>query len=81
MQDNQLTWKYRFARMKRHYGFSYEKMANLIGVKADSIRAFASLSDERFPNAWKMSVVIFEIEQGILNVDEALLPMNENPYL
>jgi len=34
-----MTWKYRFSRMKKHYAFSYEKLAEMLGVKADSIRA------------------------------------------
>jgi hypothetical protein len=81
MQDNQkLTWKYRFARMKKHYGFSYEQMAYLLGVKADSIGSSVTQKDEKFPNAWKWGVIVFEIENKLMNLDEVALPMNENPY-
>jgi ribosome-binding protein aMBF1 (putative translation factor) len=72
-----MTWKERFARMKRNYDWSYEQMAEMLGVKADSIRAIATKPDESFPNAWKLSVIVFEKEKGIYGIME--LPM-DNPY-
>lgn len=72
-----MIWKERFARMKRNYDWSYEQMAEMLGVKTDSIRAIATLTDEKFPNAWKLAVIVFEKEKGILVNTE--LPMN-NPY-
>lgn len=60
-----MTWKERFSRMKRNYGWSYEQMAEMLGVKADSIRAIATKSDDNFPNSWKLSVIIFEKEKRI----------------
>lgn len=72
-----MTWKERFARMKRQYDWSYEQMAEMLGVKADSIRAIATLPDEKFPNAWKLSVIVFEIEKRILNIE----PLTEYPYI
>lgn len=81
MQDNQkLTWKYRFGRMKKHYGFSYQKIADMLGVKADSVGSSTTQKDEKFPNAWKLAVIVFEIENKLMNLDEVALPMNENPY-
>lgn len=72
-----MTWKERFARMKQYYGWSYEQMAEMLDVKADSIRAIATLPDEKFPNAWKLSIIVFEKEKGIsVDID---LPM-DNPY-
>lgn len=70
-----MTWKLRFARMKRHYGWSYEQMAEMLGVKPKSIKTIANLSDEKFPNAWKLSVVVFEKEKGIFNIE----PLIEYP--
>lgn len=80
MDNNKLTWKYRFSRMKKHYAFSYEKLAQMLGVQADSIRAVVTKSDENFPNAWKLSVIVFEIENKLIDLDEVSLPMHENPY-
>ena len=72
-----MTWKERFARMKRNYDWSYEQMSEMLGVKADSIKTIANLPDEKFPNAWKLAVIVFEKEKGI-SVDTEL-PM-DNPY-
>lgn len=81
MEKNKLTWKYRFSRMKKHYAFSYEKLAQMLDVQADSIRAVVTKNDEKFPNAWKLAVIVFEIENNLMGLDEVALPMNENPYI
>jgi len=67
MQDNQLSWKQRFARMKKHYGFSYKDMAELLGVQANSIRSNVTKSgDDKFPKAWGLAVIVFEMENGLI---------------
>ena len=60
-----MTWKERFARMKKVLDVDYKQMAKDIGAediekKADSIRAIATIKEEKFPDAWKWSVVAFE---------------------
>lgn len=74
-----MTWKERFARMKKQYGWSYEQMAEMLNVQPKSIKTIANLSDDKFPNAWKLSVIVFEKEKGLFQVCDETLPMN-NPY-
>jgi hypothetical protein len=70
--------------MKKVLDVDYKQMAKDIGAediekKADSIRAIATIKEEKFPDAWKWSVVAFERASGLYRVVDEDLPMN-NPY-
>lgn len=64
-----MTWKERYDRMKRHYNWTDERVAQHVGQSAKAIKANVNTTTpgKNFPSALRGMIVVFEIENGHLS--------------
>ena len=65
-EEKELTWKERFTRMRKHYGWKYSDLAKMLGCSANGMRSVMSENGRELPHHWKLSIIIFEIENNLL---------------
>lgn len=66
MQDNiELTWKQRYDRMKKHYGWSDEKISGITGNSPKSTNEVISIRRKDVPGWCKLAIHIFETENNL----------------
>jgi hypothetical protein len=62
MQDTGLSWKQRYDRMKKHYGWNDARVAELCDYSHGSLRTV--VNRDEFPRVLKLAIHVFEIENG-----------------
>lgn len=67
MQDTALTWKGRYERMKAHYRWKDDRVAELTGIGKRSIQASVTATSREFPAYLKGMIQVYEIENGHLS--------------
>jgi hypothetical protein len=58
-----MTWKDRYERMKKHYQWNNEQIADMIGNSPGSVREV--VRKEPFPRWLRLAVIIFEKENNL----------------
>ena len=53
-----MNWKQRFETMKKHFGWTYSDIAEMIGNSPDSVKSV--LSRKEIPRWAKLAVIVFE---------------------
>lgn len=63
----ELTWKQRYDRMKRHYGWTDENVAEHVGQSAKAIKSNVNTTTigKNFPSALRGMIVVYEIENNL----------------
>lgn len=62
MENMELTWKDRYDRMKKHYGWTNQNIANLTGKTKNTVDALTTNSSRDFPGWLKLAIIVFETE-------------------
>lgn len=63
-----MTWRERFNRMRKHYGWSWTQINDITGM--NSAKQSMNQYKEDIPNWLKLAVTIFEIENGYAKEDK-----------
>ena len=63
-EKSTLTWKQRYDRMKKHYGWNDADVAEITGNTAKSINAVVNMNRD-FPRWLRLAIVVFEIENNL----------------
>lgn len=58
-----LTWKQRYDRMKKHYGWNDQAVADITGNTPKSINEV--INRDSFPRWLKLAIVVYEIENNL----------------
>ncbi|QDK80854.1 hypothetical protein EXU85_20465 [Spirosoma sp. KCTC 42546] len=56
-----LTWKERYAKMKKYYGWTDSDVAFMIGNTPKSVNMV--VNSEQFPRWLKLAIIVHELEQ------------------
>ena len=68
----ELTWKQRYDRMKRHYGWTDAVISEMIGNAPNTVSRVVGNAHRAgtFPRMLRLAIIIYEMENG-LGDDEA----------
>ncbi len=58
-----MTWKQRYERMKKHYGWTNDQIAEMIGNSNASVRIV--VNREEIPRWLRLAIIVFEKENGL----------------
>lgn len=60
-----LTWKDRYDRMKKHYGWNDTNVAEITGNSPKSVNAVVNSKHQEFPRWLRLAIVVYEIENNL----------------